>query len=118
LEPSQDLDLEDTTRTIYFHALCNINTPQTLKIQGYIKNKKVTMLIDSGSTHNFIHYKLAKYLNCFVFPTPKFQVMTADGGTIDCSRKCHSIKLNMGEYFLGVPMISVQMGGVDVVLRV
>jgi hypothetical protein len=44
--------------------------------------------------------------------------MIADGGTINCSGKCHSIKLNMGEYFLDSPMISIQMGGVDVVLGV
>ena len=60
-------------------------TPQTLKIEGYIKKKKVIVLIDSGSTHNFIHYKLAKALNCFVYPTPEFQVMIADGVTINCS---------------------------------
>jgi hypothetical protein len=118
LEPSQDLDLEETTPMISCHALVDISTPQTLKIQGYIKNKKVTMLIDSGSTHNFINYKLAKDLNCFVFPAPEFQVMIADGGTINCSGKCHSIKLNMGEYLLDSPMISIQMGGVDVVLGV
>jgi hypothetical protein len=73
-------------------------------------------LIDSGSTHNFINYKLAKDLNCFVYPTPEFQVMIADGGTINCLGKFHSIKLNMGEYFLDSSMISIQMGGVDVVL--
>jgi hypothetical protein len=85
LEPPQDLDIEETTPTISCHALARINTPQTLKIQGYIKNKKVTILIDSGSTHNFINYKVAKDLNCFVYPTPEFQVMIADGGTINCS---------------------------------
>jgi hypothetical protein len=70
LKPSRDLDLEYTTPMISCHALDGINTPQTLKIKGYIKNKKVTVLIYFGSTHNFINYKLAKYLNCFVFPAP------------------------------------------------
>jgi hypothetical protein len=115
---SQDLDLEETTPTIYFHALADIVTPQTLKLHEYIKKKKVTVLIDLGITHNFINYKLAKDLNCFVYPAPKFQVMIANGGTINYSEKCHSINLNMGEYFLDSPMISSQMGGVDVVLGV
>jgi hypothetical protein len=44
--------------------------------------------------------------------------MIADGGTMNCSKKCHSIKLNMGEYYFDSPVISMQMGGVDVVLRV
>jgi hypothetical protein len=118
LERSQDLYLEETTPMISCYALAGIDTRQTLKIQGYIKKKKVTMLIDFGRTHNFINYKLAKDLNCFVFPAPEFQVMIANGGTINCSRKLHSIKLNMGAYLLDSPMIFIQMGGVDVVLGV
>ena len=44
--------------------------------------------------------------------------MIANGGIINCSRKCHSIKLNMGEYLLNSPMIAIRMGGDDVVLGV
>jgi hypothetical protein len=87
---------EEITPIIYCHALARIRTPQTLKIEGYIKKKKVIMLIDSGSTHNFIHYKLAKVLICFIYPTLEFQVMIADGGTINCLEKFHKINLTMG----------------------
>jgi hypothetical protein len=78
---------KELTPTISCNALARISTPQTLKIEGYIKNKKVIVLIDFGSTHNFIHYKLAKALNFFEYPSPKFQVMIAYGGTINCSGK-------------------------------
>ena len=88
------------TPTISCHALDGIITPQTPKIEGYIKNKKVIVLIDYGSTHNFIHCKLSKALNFFIYPTPYFQVMIADGGTINCSRKCNKIILTMGEYVM------------------
>jgi hypothetical protein len=100
-EQSQDenvdvISFEELTPTILCNALARINTPQTLKIEGYIKKKKVIVLIDYGSTHNFIHYKLAKALNSFVYPTPEFQVMIADGGTINCLGKCNKINLTMG----------------------
>ena len=104
--------------TISCNALARIITPQTLKIEGHIKKKKVIVLIDSGSTHNFIHCKVANELNCFLYPTPTCQVMVANGGTIKCSRKCHNIKLTMGEYVLTSPMFSIPMGGADVVLGV
>jgi hypothetical protein len=100
------------------NALAGISTPQTLKIEGYIKKKKVIVLIDSGSTHNFIHCKLAKDLNCFVYPAPEFQVMVADGGTINCSGKCNKINLTMGEYVMNSPMIAIPMGGADVLLGI
>ena len=116
-EPSQDenveaISSEELTPTISCNALVGISTPQTLKIEGYIKKKKVIVLIDSGSTHNFIHYKLAKDLNCFVYPVPEFQVMIADGWTINCSGKCNKINLTMGVADV------VPMGGANVVLGI
>jgi hypothetical protein len=121
-EPSQDEDVENISfeemnPTISCHALDGIITPQTLKIKGYIKKKKLIVL-DFGSTHNFIHYKLAKALNFFINPTPEFQVMISNGGTINCSGKCHKINLTMGKYVMNSPMIDIPMGGVDVVLGV
>jgi hypothetical protein len=122
-EPSQDenveaISSEELTPTISCNALAGISTPQTLKIEGNIKKKKVIVLIDSGSTHNFIHDKLTKDLNCFVYPAPEFQVMIAYGGTINCSGKCNKINLTMGEYVMNSPMIAIPMGGANVVLGI
>ena len=98
--------------------MAGITTPQTLKIEGYIKKKKVIVLIDLGNTHIFIHSKIAKDLNCFIYRALEFQVMVANGKTINYTGKCHNINLSMGEYVLKIPMISIPMGGVDVVLGV
>jgi hypothetical protein len=76
--------IDSSSTQNFIHYKC---TPQTLNIEGYIKKKKVILLIDSSSTQNFIHYKLAKALNFFIYLAPEFQVMIADGGTIDCSGK-------------------------------
>ena len=43
--------------------------------------------------------------------------MDANGGTINCSGKCHNIKLTMGEYVLNISILSIPMGGVGVVPR-
>ena len=61
---------EEMNWTISCNALTRITTPQTLKIEGYIKKKKVIVLIDAGSTHNFIHCKIAKGLNFFLYQAP------------------------------------------------
>ena len=44
--------------------------------------------------------------------------MIANGGNINFSGKSHNIKLTMGEYELNSPMLSIPMGGADVVLGV
>ena len=102
--------------TIFCNALSGITTPQNLKIEGHIRKKNVIVLIDLGSTHSFIHCKVAKELNCFLYPAPECQVRVANGGTINCFGKWHNIKLNMGEYLFNSPMLSIPMGGADVVL--
>ena len=76
------------------------------------------MLIDSGSTHIFIHCKVAKELNFFLYPALEYQVMVINRGTINCSGKFYNIKKTMGGYRLNGPMISIPMGGSDVVLGV
>ena len=76
------------------------------------------VLIDLGSTLNFIHCKVAKELNCLLYPTLECQVMVANGGTINCSGKCHNIRLTMAESVLNSPVLSIPIGGVDVVLGV
>ena len=86
--------------TISCNALAGIITPQALKVEGYIKKKKAIVLIDSSSTHNFIHCKIVNELNCFLYQALECQVMVANGGTINCYGKFHNIRLTMGEYVL------------------
>ena len=44
--------------------------------------------------------------------------MVSNGGTINFSRKCHNTKITMGEYVLNSLMLSIPMGGANVVLGV
>ena len=44
--------------------------------------------------------------------------MIVDGGTTNPSRKFHKITLTMGVYVFNIPIISITMGGVDVILGV
>jgi predicted aspartyl protease len=59
-------------------AITGIAQPQTLKLKGQIKKQNVTILVDTGSTHNFIDVNVAKNLNLFVYPTVDIRVMVAD----------------------------------------
>ena len=78
-----NLEEEEMNPTISCNALVGITIPQTLNIEGHINKKKVIVLIVSISIHSFIHCKVAKELNCFLYPAPECQVMVANGGTIN-----------------------------------
>ena len=62
-----ELDSDETekeeaniTPTLLVVSMTGISQPQTLKLFVHIKNTKVTVLVDSGSTHNFIDSRVAK----------------------------------------------------------
>jgi len=66
LEEDHQKDNVSDEPVISLHALAGISSPQTLKIRGFLKHHPVVVLIDSGSTHNFIHQKVAEAVHCFV----------------------------------------------------
>jgi hypothetical protein len=57
---------------ISLHALTNIPSPQTLKLIGYIKHRKVIILIDNNNTHTFIHCCVSQEKHCYIHVVNKF----------------------------------------------
>jgi hypothetical protein len=72
--PSDPLEVEPV---ISLNALTGFYAPQTLKLIGYIKHRKVIILVDSGSTHNFIHCCISQETNCYIHAINNFQIMIA-----------------------------------------
>jgi hypothetical protein len=56
-ENDVDMDIESAEEAlpeISFHALAGTAHPQTFRVTGKVGNKELIVLIDGGSTHNFI----------------------------------------------------------------
>lgn len=59
LNPVPIEPIEDSSPTqISLHALLGHIAPETLRVVGLISNQGVCILIDRGSTHNFIQHHL------------------------------------------------------------
>ena len=80
-EFSPEVD-DESIPQVSLSAMTGILQPQTLKLRGHIKKNNVMVLIDTGSTHNFLDSTMAKRLNIFTFPMPNMKVMVADGKKI------------------------------------
>jgi hypothetical protein len=57
---------------ISLNSLTHFSTPQTLKLIGYIKHRKVMIRLDSGSTHNFIHLRISQETNFYIIAFNNF----------------------------------------------
>jgi hypothetical protein len=103
---------------ISFHALTGFSPPQMLKLISYIKHMKVIILVDSGSTDNFIHRCIAQETNCYIRVVNNFQIMIANGGSMKCGGRCKIVFLQIGHYQLKYHMFFIDIGGCDIVLGV
>jgi hypothetical protein len=111
--PSDSLEVE---LVISLNSLTGLSAHQTLKLIGYIKHRKVIILVDSGSTHNFIHHRIAQETNFYIRAVNNFQIMIANGRSMKCGERCENVRLQIGEYHLKYHMFSIDMGRCDIVL--
>jgi hypothetical protein len=109
-------DPSEVEPIISLNSLTNFSAPQTLKLIGYIKHRKVIILVDSGSTHNFIHHCISQETNFYIRAVNNFQIMIANGSSIKCGGHCENVCLQIGDYHLKSHMFSIDMGGCDIVL--
>jgi hypothetical protein len=101
---------------ISLNALTIFSAPQTCKLISYIKHLKVIILVDSGSTHNFIHRRIAQETHYYIHAINNFQIMIANGGSMKCGGCFENVHLQIGDYHLKSHMFSIGIGGCDIVL--
>lgn len=68
-------------------------TPQTMKARGLIGKQSVVILIDTGSTHNFLDPRTAKRAGIHVKKEGTFEVMVANGEKLTSSGRCLQVTL-------------------------
>jgi hypothetical protein len=110
------LDPPKLEPVISLNALTVFSTPQTLKLTGYIKHRKVIILVYSGRTHNFSHRHISQETNCYIHAINNFQIMIANGGSMKCGGIWENVCLQIGKYHMKYHMFSIDMGGCGIVL--
>ncbi|KAL6315672.1 hypothetical protein AAG906_005760 [Vitis piasezkii] len=73
---------ENLEPEITLHALTGWSAPKTMRVAARIGDHDVIILIDSGSTHNFLSERLANLLRLPVIPTETFPVRVANGESL------------------------------------
>ena len=93
---TEELQEEDTGDAqilqISINALSSNIANNTMRVVGWAQGKPVHILIDSGSTHNFLDLALAKDLGCQIEEISPQSITVADGNHIPCQHKCAEFK--------------------------
>ncbi|XP_071689199.1 uncharacterized protein [Rutidosis leptorrhynchoides] len=101
---------------ISLHALWGHANPKVLRMEGSIGNKKIQLMIDSGSSHNFIQEKMVKYLNLALHLTDHFNVMVGNGQSLKCLGKCVKVLINIQDYKFEADFFVIDLHGADAIL--
>ncbi|KAG5009954.1 hypothetical protein JHK87_018469 [Glycine soja] len=75
--------------------MSGLPSSETFRVYGTIKNTRLTILIDSGSTHNFLQARVAQFLNLPVETTRPLRVLIGNGSVLDCNQHCPDTQLSI-----------------------
>ena len=87
----QEDSVEEVGITLY--ALSGIPTSGTMRVMGRIMHKSLVILIDSGSTHNFVDTSLFSQLHIPVDTSQVLEVKVANGEVLRTQGLCEAVSL-------------------------
>ncbi|XP_071712436.1 uncharacterized protein [Rutidosis leptorrhynchoides] len=94
------------------------NTYQTMRVTGSVNKYKVHILIDSGSTHNFLDYETAKRLGCKLSTTAPMQVIVPGGSKLLTTSGCDKVVWVINGATFSSDMVLIPLGGSEMVLGI
>ncbi|GKA73965.1 ty3-gypsy retrotransposon protein, partial [Tanacetum coccineum] len=100
------------------NSLVGHGSPRSLQLWGKIGDTRVHILIDNGSTHNFIRPDVVERLRVPLQATKVFKVYIGSGETLMCESVCSQVTLHVQGLDLKVDLYVLPMRGPDVVLGI
>lgn len=103
---------------ISVNAVAGISDYRTMRVKGVHGKRALFILIDSGSTHNFMDRLVAEKLGCELKPAGLTRVKVADGSKIGVSAKIKEFQWDFQSTSFSADFMVIPLGGCDMVLGV
>jgi hypothetical protein len=91
---------------------------KSMRLMGRLQNQQVSILVYSGSTHNFLDQAFLNKVQLQFTSTPLLRVKIADGTTIQSLGKVTTVTLKVQGYSISTSFHLIALGGCDMVLGV
>ncbi|KAF7131596.1 hypothetical protein RHSIM_Rhsim09G0045700 [Rhododendron simsii] len=103
---------------ISLNALTGSISYRTMRVRGNVKKKHIIILIDSGSTRNFLNPEVVKRANIEIEDTDSLPVSVADGTRMMSTTMCKKFQWEMQGTNFQADMRILQLKGCDMVLGI
>ncbi|XP_050877871.1 uncharacterized protein LOC127081688 [Lathyrus oleraceus] len=87
-----------------------------LRFSGLIENIKVQVLIDGGSSDNFLQPRIAKFLKLPIETGPAFRVLVGNGEIMNAKGVISDLSVKIQGHELKVPVFLLLVAGADMIL--
>jgi len=109
--------LEEFTK-ISLNAIVGSPSLKTMRIIGFLRYQRVTVLIDSGSTHNFVDVELVSLLGLQLVQHKGVEVRVANGQIVPSPGKCQAVTLKLQDFSFSAEFFVLPLASCQVVLGV
>jgi hypothetical protein len=117
-EPMETMNVEALTPHLSPQAIQGTSGCQTIKVWGKIDKCPIFILIDLGSTHNFLRADLASKLGFPMTPIKPMEVEAANGGTMSCTTVCKNLQWKMQGVQFQADVFVMKLKNYDMVLGI
>jgi hypothetical protein len=90
----------------------------TLRVTGRVEKQPLIILVDSGSTHNFISSHVAAKLHCNLTTIKALTVQVADGGIMTCTSVCSNFQWSIQGVDFVTDVFTLELKNCDMILGI
>ncbi|XP_042992260.1 uncharacterized protein LOC122318738 [Carya illinoinensis] len=98
------------------NAMADISKPTYMRLMAWVGKHEVTLLVDSGSTHNVINSSIVGKVGLKPSPIPPFEVKVASGEKLQCEALIREVKMNVQGVRIMADLHVLPLVGLDLVL--
>ncbi|XP_042054452.1 uncharacterized protein LOC121799175 [Salvia splendens] len=110
-ESEDELNLQ-----LSLHAVWGREGPQIMRMKGLCQKKVLKILIDTGSTHNFLSSRVAGKIKGQFVQVPPRAVEVANGQLLQCTQKSSTFQWEMQSFKFTTEVYVIQLETYDLIL--
>ncbi|XP_066384555.1 uncharacterized protein [Miscanthus floridulus] len=103
---------------VSLHALAGICTDNTMLLPVMVKGERLLALLDTGSTHNFLHGTTMRHLGLAPTGSEQLRVTVANGDRLPSEGIAHHVPIRIGSESFSITCVGLDLGCFDFILGV
>ncbi|CAA0811545.1 Unknown protein, partial [Striga hermonthica] len=117
-EEETEIEVHEEETEISMHAMAGIRGPRMMRLPAWVKDRRVVVLVDNGSSHNFINADLSQKLKLPTTKIEPFEVRVANGERLRCTESFRGVPTKFQGVTVKANLYALPLVGPDFVLGV